>query len=305
MHRYVAHKVLHALGVAFGVLTLAFLALRLSGDPAAMMVPPDASLQDIQAWRHELGLDVPLPAQYVRFVGDTLQGNFGTSFKHGVPAWTLVTERMWATGELALVALGLALAIGIPVGIIASLRRGSWYDALAMAFAVFGQATPYFWLGLMLILVFSVRIPLFPTGGRGDWHHLVLPGLTLGAFFAASVARLTRSCMLEVLGTEYILTARAKGLGERLVILKHALKNALIPVVTLIGLHLGSLLGGAVVTETIFAWPGVGRLIIFAISYRDYPVVQAAVFLLAMIFVGINLAVDLLYGVLDPRVRVE
>ena len=305
MRRYVFYKVLHTLGVALGVLTLVFLALRLSGDPAAMMVPPDASLQDIRAWRHELGLDVPLHEQYRRFLRDGLHGKFGTSFKHGVPAWPLVTERMWATAELALVALGLALAIGMPIGIVASRTRGSSYDALAMAFAVFGQATPYFWLGLMLILVFSVQIPIFPTGGRGDWRHLVLPGITLGTFFAASVARLTRSCMLEVLGTEYVLTARAKGLSERVVTLKHALKNALIPVVTLIGLHLGSLLGGAVVTETIFAWPGVGRLIIFAISYRDYPVVQAAVFLLAMIFVSINLVVDLLYGLLDPRVRAE
>ena len=291
MRRYVFYKLLHTLGVALGVLTLVFLALRLSGDPAAMMVPPDASLQDIRAWRHELGLDVPLHEQYLRFLRDGLHGKFGTSFKHGVPAWPLVTERMWATAELALVALGLALAIGMPIGIVASRTRGSSYDALAMAFAVFGQATPYFWLGLMLILVFSVQIPIFPTGGRGDWRHLVLPGITLGTFFAASVARLTRSCMLEVLGTEYVLTARAKGLNER--------------VVTLIGLHLGSLLGGAVVTETIFAWPGVGRLIIFAISYRDYPVVQAAVFLLAMIFVSINLVVDLLYGLLDPRVRAE
>ena len=305
MLQYVLRKVIHTGVVALGVVTLAFVALRMSGDPASMMVPPDASLQDVQAWRHELGLDVPLYQQYVRFLGDAVRGEFGTSFKHGVPAWTLVTERIWATGELALVALLIALAIGVPVGVVSSARRGSWYDHVSMVLAVFGQATPSFWLGLMLILVFSVQIPLFPTGGRGDWRHLVLPSLTLGTFFAASVARLTRSSMLEVLGAEYVLTARSKGLGERLVILKHALKNALIPIVTLVGLQLGSLLGGAVVTETIFAWPGAGRLIIFSISYRDYPVVQAAVFLLAMVYVAINLTVDLLYGLLDPRVRVD
>ena len=303
MLRYILRKVGHTLGVALGVLTLAFVALRMSGDPAAMMVPPDASMQDIQAWRHELGLDVPLYQQYARFLRDAVRGDFGTSFKHGVPAWGLVTERMWATGELALVALGLALAIGIPMGILASVKRGSAIDAGAMVLAVLGQATPYFWLGLMLILLFSVQIPLLPTGGRGDWRHLVLPGVTLGTFFAASVARLTRSSMLEVLGVEYVLTARAKGLGRAVVTLKHAFTNALIPVVTLVGLQLGGLLGGAVVTETIFAWPGVGRLIIFSVSYRDYPVVQAAVFLLAMIFVVINLTVDLVYGLLDPRVR--
>jgi peptide/nickel transport system permease protein len=305
MSEYVLRKVAHTAVVALGVVTLAFVALRMSGDPAAMMVPPDASLQDVRAWRHELGLDVPLYQQYARFLGGAVRGEFGTSFKHGVPAWTLVTERIWATGELALVALAVALAIGIPMGVLSSVKRGSWYDAVAMALAVVGQATPSFWLGLMLILLFSVELPWFPTGGRGGWDHLVLPGVTLGTFFAASVARLTRSAMLEVLGAEYVLTARSKGLGERLVVLKHTLKNALIPVVTLVGLQLGNLLGGAVVTETIFAWPGVGRLIIFSISYRDYPVVQAAVFLLAMTYVVINLTVDLLYGFLDPRVRLE
>ena len=303
MRRYVFYKLLHTLGVALGVLTLVFLALRLSGDPAAMMVPPDASLQDIRAWRHELGLDVPLHEQYLRFLRDGLHGKFGTSFKHGVPAWPLVTERMWATAELALVALGLALAIGMPIGIVASRTRGSSYDALAMAFAVFGQATPYFWLGLMLILVFSVQIPIFPTGGRGDWRHLVLPGITLGTFFAASVARLTRSCMLEVLGTEYVLTARAKGLSERVVTLKHALKNALIPVVTLIGLHLGSLLGGAVVTETIFAWPGLGRYAFQSAITNDFPAIMGVTFVIGAMYTLVNLVVDLLYGWLDPQIR--
>jgi len=171
MLQYILRKVAHTLIVALGVVTLAFVALRMSGDPAALMVPPDASLQDVQAWRHELGLDVPLAQQYVRFLKGAVRGEFGTSFKHGVPAWALVTERMWATGELALVALAAALTLGIPMGILASVRRGSWYDSVCMALAVLGQATPSFWLGLMLILLLSIQVPLFPTGGRGGWDH--------------------------------------------------------------------------------------------------------------------------------------
>ena len=272
MARYAVRKLIHTAFVALGVVSLVFVALRMSGDPAATMLPGEASVEELTALRRELGL---------------------------------VLDRLPATLELAFAALVLAVVGAVPLGIIAALNRGRLADVLAMAFAVVGQATPYFWMGIMLILVVSVELGWLPTSGRGTWAHLILPAITLGTHFAASLARLTRTAMLEVLGQNYVTTARAKGLPERTVILAHALKNASVPVITLIGLQFGTLLGGAVVTETIFAWPGVGRLAVQSIFVRDYPVVQAGVFVLALSFVGINLLVDLLYGVLDPRIRTE
>jgi peptide/nickel transport system permease protein len=243
--------------------------------------------------------------QYVQFLGGALTGDFGTSFRHQQPALPLVLERLPATLELAGAALALAVVLALPLGILAAVYRGRLLDVLAMAFAVVGQATPYFWMGIMLILVVSVELGWLPTSGRGGLERLILPTVTLGTHFAASLARLTRTSMLEVLGQQFVTTARAKGLSERSVVLAHALKNAAVPVVTLIGLQFGTLLGGAVVTETIFAWPGVGRLAVQSVFVRDYPVVQAGVFVLALTFVAINLLVDLLYGVLDPRIRRE
>jgi len=302
---YVFRKVFHTAFVALGVVTLAFAALRLSGDPAATMLPGDASVEELVALRHQLGLDRPLWLQYVQFLGGALTGDFGTSFRHQQPALPLVLERLPATLELAGAALALAVALALPLGILAAVHRGRLLDVLAMAFAVVGQATPYFWMGIMLILVVSVELGWLPTSGRGGLERLILPTVTLGTHFAASLARLTRTSMLEVLGQQFVTTARAKGLSERSVVLAHALKNAAVPVVTLIGLQFGTLLGGAVVTETIFAWPGVGRLAVQSVFVRDYPVVQAGVFVLALTFVAINLLVDLLYGVLDPRIRRE
>jgi peptide/nickel transport system permease protein len=302
---YVVRKVFHTAFVALGVVTLAFAALRLSGDPAATMLPGDASVEELVALRHQLGLDRPLWLQYVQFLGGALTGDFGTSFRHQQPALPLVLERLPATLELAGAALALAVALALPLGILAAVYRGRLLDVLAMAFAVVGQATPYFWMGIMLILVVSVELGWLPTSGRGGLERLILPAVTLGTHFAASLARLTRTSMLEVLGQQFVTTARAKGLSERSVVLAHALKNAAVPVVTLIGLQFGTLLGGAVVTETIFAWPGVGRLAVQSVFVRDYPVVQAGVFVLALTFVAINLLVDLLYGVLDPRIRRE
>jgi peptide/nickel transport system permease protein len=302
---YVFRKVFHTAFVALGVVTLAFAALRLSGDPAATMLPGDASVEELVALRHQLGLDGPLWLQYVQFLGGALTGDFGTSFRHQQPALPLVLERLPATLELAGAALALAVALALPLGILAAVYRGRLLDVLAMAFAVVGQATPYFWMGIMLILVVSVELGWLPTSGRGGLERLILPAVTLGTHFAASLARLTRTSMLEVLGQQFVTTARAKGLSERSVVLAHALKNAAVPVVTLIGLQFGTLLGGAVVTETIFAWPGVGRLAVQSVFVRDYPVVQAGVFVLALTFVAINLLVDLLYGVLDPRIRRE
>jgi peptide/nickel transport system permease protein len=305
MLQYTLRKLLHTAFVALGVVTLAFVALRASGDPAATMLPGDASVDELIALRHTLGLDQPLHVQYVRFLADVVAGDFGTSFRHQQPALPLVLERLPATLELALTALVLAVVVALPLGIVAALHRGRLADLLAMGFAVIGQATPYFWMGIMLILVVSVELGWLPTSGRGSWRHLILPAVTLGTHFAAGLARLTRTSMLEVLGQNYVTTARAKGLSEPVVILTHALKNAAVPVVTLIGLQFGTLLGGAVVTETIFAWPGVGRLAVQSIFVRDYPVVQAGVFVLALSFVAINLLVDLLYGYLDPRIRSE
>ena len=303
--RYVVRKLAHTLFVAFGVVTLVFIALRMSGDPAATMLPGDASVDELRDLRRALGLDQPLHVQYLRFLVSAVTGDFGTSLRHQEPAMVLVMERLPATLELAFAALLLSVAIGMPLGIVAALHRGRVADMLAMAFAVVGQATPYFWMGIMLILIFAVELQWLPTSGRGGLDRLILPAVTLGTHFMAVLARLTRTSMLEVLGQNYVTTARAKGLTERVVVLVHALKNAAVPVVTLIGLQFGTLLGGAVVTETIFAWPGVGRLAVQSIFVRDYPVVQAGVFVLALSFVTINLLVDLLYGWLDPRTRTQ
>jgi peptide/nickel transport system permease protein len=302
---FVTRRLLHTALVTLGVVTLVFVALRLSGDPAATMLPGDASVDELRHLRRTLGLDQPLHVQYVAFLGSAVRGDFGESFRHQQPAFGLVLERLPATLELAFAALLLAVVVALPLGIVAALYRGRAADVLAMGFAVVGQATPYFWMGIMLILVVSVELAWLPTSGRGSWSHLILPAVTLGTHFAASLARLTRTSMLEVLGQNFVTTARAKGLGEPRVVLAHALKNAAVPVVTLIGLQFGMLLGGAVVTETIFAWPGVGRLAVQSIFVRDYPVVQAGVLVLALVFVAINLAVDLLYGTLDPRIRDE
>lgn len=303
MLQYTLRRLLHTAFVALGVVTLAFAALRLSGDPAATMLPGDATVDQLAALRRELGLDQPIYVQYVQFLGNALRGDFGISFRHQQPALGLVLERLPATLELAFAALLLAVAVALPLGIVAAIRRGQAVDALAMGFAVVGQSTPTFWMGIMLILIVSVELGWLPTSGRGGFENLILPAITLGAQFAALLARLTRTSMLEVLGQDFLTTARAKGLRERTVVLRHALKNAAVPVITLAGLQFGTLLGGAVVTETVFAWPGVGRLAVQSILVRDYPVVQAGVFVLALSFVMINLLVDLAYGQLDPRIR--
>ncbi len=303
MLNYTVRKLLHTAFVALGVLTLAFAALRLSGDPAATMLPGEASVDELVALRHALGLDQPILTQYAHFLGSALRGDFGLSFRHQQPALSLVLERLPATLELAFASLLLAVALAIPLGVVAAIYRGRVVDIVAMAFAVVGQATPFFWMGVMLILVVSVELGWLPTSGRGGFERLILPAVTIATHLAASLARLTRTSMLEVLGENYLVTARAKGVSERNVILAHALKNAAIPITTLVGVQFGTLLGGSIVTEMIFAWPGVGRLAVQSIFARDYPVVQASVFVLALSFVTINLGVDMLYGWLDPRIR--
>ena len=303
MKSYLLRRLWQSLLVIFGVSVVVFLILHLTGDPAALLLPPDATAEDIAKFRHDMGFDDPVAVQYVRFLKGAVRGDFGQSIRHGEPAMGLVVERLPATFELAGAGLLIALALAIPAGIVSAVRRNTSVDYISTVVALLGQAMPTFWLGIMLILVFSVRLNWLPSSGRGDVEHLILPAITLGLFTTARITRLTRSGMLEVLGQDYIRTARAKGVGEPPVVWKHALKNASIPIVTIVGIELGTLLGGSVITETIFAWPGVGRLSVQAIFNRDYPVVQSAVFLLASTFVIVNFLVDVIYTYLDPRIR--
>ncbi|HEV8141926.1 MAG TPA: nickel ABC transporter permease [Methylomirabilota bacterium] len=305
MRVYLFRRFLQSLLVLLGVSFVVFGILFLTGDPALILLPPDASIEDIAKFRAQMGFNDPFLVQYWRFLAGALRGDFGQSVRHGEPAFDLVMERMPATFELSGAALALALCLSIPAGIISAMRRNSVLDYISTVVALLGQSMPTFWLGIMLILLFSVQFNILPSSGRGGWQHIVLPAVTLGLFTTARITRLTRSGMLEVLNQDYIRTARAKGVATPPVVWKHALKNAAIPIVTIVGIELGTLLGGSVITETIFAWPGVGRLSVQAIYNRDYPVVQAAVFTLAATFVLVNLVVDVLYTYLDPRIRLR
>ena len=305
MKSYILRRLWQAVLVLFGVSVVVFAILHLTGDPAALLLPPDATAEDIARFRKAMGFDDPWIVQYGRFLTGAIQGNFGESLRHGEPAMGLVLERLPATFQLAGAGLLLALCLAVPAGIVSAVKRNTAIDYFSTVVALLGQAMPTFWLGIMLILVFSVHFNWLPSSGRGDLQHLVLPAVTLGLFTTARITRLTRSGMLEVLGQDYIRTARAKGVSEQPVVWKHALKNASIPIVTIVGIELGTLLGGSVITETIFAWPGVGRLSVQAIFNRDYPVVQAAVFILASTFVVVNFLVDLAYTWLDPRIRFQ
>jgi len=303
MNTFLIRRFLQSLLVLLGVSAVVFFILHLTGDPTLLLLPPDATAEEITRFRQVMGFNDPVVVQYLRFLKGAVQGNFGESLRHGEPALDLVIERMPATFELTAAALAIALCLAIPSGIVSAVKRNTLVDYVSTVVALLGQSMPTFWLGIMLILVFSVRFHLLPSSGRGDLAHLILPAITLGLFTTARITRLTRSGMLEVLGQDYIRTARAKGVSEPPVVWKHALKNAAIPIVTIVGIELGTLLGGAVITETIFAWPGVGRLSVQAIYNRDFPLVQAAVFLLAATFVAVNLFVDVIYTYLDPRIR--
>ena len=305
MRDFLIQKLGHTAIVVFCVLTLVFVVLHMTGDPVMMLLPPNASREEIDALSRTLGLDQPLIVQYGRFLARIARGDFGTSLQHQQPAMGLVAERLPASALLAVTALGLAVAVALPLGIVAATRRGTVLDRLAVALAALGQSAPIFWTGLMLMLVGSVILQLLPTSGYGTWRHLILPALTLASYPIAAIARLVRSGMLEVLDADYVRTARAKGLPERGVVLKHTLRNAALPIVTVVGLQFGLLLGGAIVCEMIFSWPGVGRLMIFAIYNRDFPLVEAAVFVMAMVFVAGNMLVDLCYAWLDPRVKLR
>ncbi|QWW71128.1 ABC transporter permease [Rhizobium sp. WYJ-E13] len=302
MKRYLAVKLSEALLAIWGVVTIVFFVSRVLGDPAVLLLPVGADQQEIDALRITLGLDRPILEQYALSMFAMLRGDFGISFQHTRPAMDVVLERMPATVELAGTALLFGTLIGGAAGAVAALKRGTISEFIVMIAALLGQATPVFWLGIMLILVFSVDLGWLPTGGSGTIAHLVLPGLTLAVFVSASIARLLRSSLLDIMREDYVRTARAKGLMPRTVFFWHIARNALIPVVTMIGIIAGELLGGSVVIETVFAWPGVGRIIMQAIQAQDFPVIQAGVALVAAIFILINLLVDLLYGVLDPRI---
>ena len=303
MRAYLLSRLGQTLLVVFLSLTVVFFLVRLGGDPVLLFLPMDIQAKDVNEFRQRLGFNDPLPVQYARFVASAARGDFGESLRYKRDALGLVLERMPATLELAAVALLLTFCLAIPVGLISGIRRGSLLDYLGMGATVLGQAVPGFWLGLMLIFLFSVRLGWLPTGGTGGVAHFVMPSIVLAAFYAARMARLTRSAVLETLQEDYVLTARAKGLSEVVVIAKHTLKNSAIPIVTLAGLETGQLLGGAVITETIFAWPGVGRLTVQALLNRDFPVVLAAVFVISVTYTLVNLLVDILYGWLDPRTR--
>jgi peptide/nickel transport system permease protein len=286
-----------------GVTCVAFLLVSLSGDPAFILLTPEAGEEQRAAFRKLYGLDQPLPVQYARYVSHVARGDFGSSFAFNRPAIQVVLERLPATLLLTATAVALGVVVGMPAGVVAAVKASGPVDRLVMALVLLGQSVPTFWLGLLMIRIFAVNLRWVPVSGHGTVLHLVMPAVALGLYLAALLARLTRSEMLEALAQDYVRTARAKGLSERVVTVAHALKNALLPIVTLIGLQLGALLGGAVVTETVFAWPGIGSLVLDAILRKDYPVVLAAVQFVAAGFIVINVALDLLYGSLDPRLR--
>jgi peptide/nickel transport system permease protein len=291
--------------VAVGVSLVVFGLVHLSGDPVLLMVSSDAPPDVVATTRHALGFDRPLHQQFTDYVTRAARGDLGVSLRSSLPVALLIRERLPATVELTVAALLLAVAVAIPAGIVSAVKRGSALDRLAMVGAVAGQAVPIFWLALLLIAFFGVYLRWLPVFGRGSLAHLVLPAVSLSTVILGRLARLVRSSMLEVLGQDYVRTARAKGVGEVRVLAGHALKNAAIPIVTLLGLQFAQLLGGAVVTETIFAWPGIGRLVVEAIFNRDFPVVQGVVLVVSLIFVAVNLLVDLAYAALDPRIRTE
>lgn len=305
MVRYTAGRLLQAAIILIGVITIVFIVSRLTGDPTYLMVDPTATEEDIAALRESLGLDRPLLVQYWNFVGNALRGDLGTSLWQHQPATTLVLGRLPYTLALTFAALGLSLLLGIPAGVASAVFRNRFADRLIMALALVGQTMPGFWLGLMLMMLFALRLRWFPTSGSGTALHLVLPAVSLAAYGLGRIARMTRSAMLEVLSQDYIRTARAKGVSGLNIYLKHALRNAAIPIVTLLGLDISAMLGGAVITETVFAWPGLGRLLTQAIGQRDFPLIQAAVLFLASVVVFVNLAVDLSYGLIDTRVKYE
>lgn len=325
MGQYITRRLLQSIIVIIGVTLLSFLTIHLSGDPTYLYVSERASQEEIDETRKKLGFDQPLPAQYLNFLSGLARGDLGMSIRSRKPAVDLVFERLPATLELTIFAMIISTTIAIPIGIISATKRGTATDGGVMLMAMFGQSMPSFWLGIMLILFVGLQLKILPISGhvpvfdpilKGNpgegianipdaLRHLIMPGVTIGLFSLSRNARLVRSSMLEVLSHDYVTTARSKGLSERIVIIRHAFRNALIPVITMLGLEFGFLLSGVVVTETIFSWPGVGRLVTNAITQRDIPVVQASVVTFSVLFIGLNLFVDMIYAQLDPRIRLQ
>ncbi len=306
MFDYLIRRLAGTIPVLLAVTILVFLFVHLlPGDPARMVAGPDATPQDIAAVRAEMGLDQPLPMQYLHYLGQTLHLNLGRSIKTHQTVAELIGERFLPTLLLTIFAMLWSVIVGVAIGVLSGVKRNHWQDQAGMVLAISGVSFPGFWLGLLLIDLFSVRLGWLPTGGYGTWQHYVLPAFTLGVAVAAVMARFTRSAFVEVSAEDYVRTARAKGVPERSVVWKHTLRNALIPVITLTGLQFGFLLGGAIVVETVFAWPGLGRLLVDSVAYRDYPVIQAEILLFSFEFVLINLIVDLLYGLVNPEIRLR
>jgi peptide/nickel transport system permease protein len=299
---FILRRLIQTAFTAVLVSLIVFTLARLTGDPTLTLLPAEATEQDRNFFRDQYGLDRPLPVQYLTYAGNVLRGDLGVSFRYREPALGIVLDRLGATLQLAVASMILATLFALPLGILSAIRHGTWIDAAVRAFAALGQSTPSFWLGLVLVLVFAVELGWLPTSGRGGLQHLILPALTLSFFTAGAVARLTRANMLESMRSDFVRFERLAGLPERAIVLRHALRNAAIPVVTFMALQFGVLLSGAVVTETVFAWPGIGLLVVDAISARDYPVIQATVLVTAFLILLLNLAVDLLYGWLDPRI---
>jgi peptide/nickel transport system permease protein len=306
MHRYVIRRLLLTIPVLFGVATLVFALIHLvPGDPAQSMLGEAASAEEVAQLRHALGLDRPLLAQYQAFLTGLVRGDLGSSFRYRTPVTREIRDRLFRTIQLAISAMVMAIVLAIPLGVLAAVFRGTTIDHAAMTLALIGISMPNFWLGPLLAILFAVQLGWLPVSGTGTIWHLVLPAVTLGAALAAILARMTRASVLEELRELYVLAARARGLSRVRVVVRHAFRNSLIPVVTIIGLQFGAVLTGTIITETIFAWPGVGRLLIQAINFRDYPLVQGCILFISFTYVMMNLLTDLTYGLLDPRIRYE
>ncbi|SDN29036.1 peptide/nickel transport system permease protein [Psychrobacillus sp. OK028] len=303
MWKYLAKRLLQIPPVLFIVTIMIFVLVYIAGDPVATMLPADASPEEIAQFRHALGFDEPFYVQFGNYILDLLRGDFGESYQYGTSALGLVLERLPATLELATASMIIAILIAIPLGILSAVKPNTFIDFFATSFSVLGKAIPNFWLGIMLILVFSVTLKVLPVSGTGSYAHIVLPAITLGTAMSAEITRLVRSSMLEILHQDYIRTARSKGLKYSAVVIKHAFKNSLVPVITITFLQAAALVGGSLITEMIFAWPGLGQLIIQAVYAKDLPIIQAAVFVTASMIIFINILTDIMYRVLDPRIK--
>lgn len=301
--KFFLKSILQIIPVMFLISLIVFILVRVTGDPVSLMLPEDATEEDRIALTQALGLDKPLYVQYLNFMGGLLQGDFGISYRYNQEALPIVLERLPATFELAIASMIVAVILAIPLGILSATKKNTVWDVFITGSAVLGKAMPNFWLGIMLILLVSVEFGLLPVSGRGTIAHLILPAITLGTGIAAEMTRLIRSTMLEILGQDFVRTARSKGLIESVVVYKHAFRNALIPVVTIMALQTSTLIGGALITETVFSWPGMGQLLIQAVNARDMAVIQASVFVIALLVILSNLLADLVYRFLDPRIK--